>query len=37
VEPFRFVYGTQGFRGAHFGNRWTTRTQQLSLSQRNIL
>jgi len=23
VEPFRFVYGTLGFRGTHFGKRCT--------------
>jgi len=22
VEPFRFVYGTLGFRETHTGNRW---------------
>jgi len=24
VEPFRFFYGTLGFRGIRFGNRWCT-------------
>jgi len=23
VEPFRFVYGTLGFHGTHFGKRWS--------------
>jgi len=23
VESFRFVYGTLGFRGTHFGKRWS--------------
>jgi len=31
VEPFRFVYGTLGFRGTHFGNRCVNTSEVATL------